>query len=119
VIAMFGAIAILFALPWIDTSKVRSMRYRPTAQIFFCLFVIACLILGVCGANPPDAQVWPGVDGFNLLDSNINSFTWLARVGTVAYFSYLILVMPILGLIEKPLPMPESISTPVLTEKKG
>ena len=119
VIAMFGAIAILFALPWIDTSKVRSMRYRPTARLFFILFVITCLVLGFCGANPPDQAVLPGVDGFQLMDSNINSFTWLARVATLAYFGYLILVTPILGLTEKPLPTPESISAPVLTEKKG
>jgi len=119
VIAMFGAIAVLFTLPWIDTSKVRSMRYRPTARLFFFLFALDCLILGLCGANPPDAHVWPGVQGFQLLDSNINSYTWLARVATTAYFGYLILVMPILGLIEKPLPTPESISSPVLSEKKG
>ena len=119
VIAMFGAIAILFALPWIDRSKVRSMRYRPTSRIFFGLFVVACLILGLCGANPPDALVWPHVDGFNLGDANINSYTWLARVAMCGYFGYLLLVLPILGLIEKPLPTPESISTPVLTEKKG
>jgi ubiquinol-cytochrome c reductase cytochrome b subunit len=119
VIAMFGAIGVLFLLPWIDTSKVRSMRYRPTAQLFFILFVITCLILGLCGANPPDAAVLPGVDGFTLMDSNINSYTWLARVATLAYFGYLIVVMPLLGLVETPLPRPESISTPVLASVKG
>ena len=119
VIAMFGAIAVLFALPWIDTSKVRSMRYRPSARMFFFLFVIVCIVLGFCGANEPDKQVFKGLAGFQLFDSNLNSFVWLSRFATLAYFGYLIVVMPLLGLTEKPLPTPESISTPVLTEKKG
>ena len=54
VIAMFGAIAVLFVLPWLDTSKVRSMRYRPLAKQFFILFVIAGIGLGFAGANNPD-----------------------------------------------------------------
>ena len=58
VIAMFGAIAILFVLPWLDTSKVRSMRYRPVAQQFFVVFVLACIGLGFCGANDPDDFVF-------------------------------------------------------------
>ena len=116
---MFGAIGVLFALPWIDTSKVRSMRYRPSARLFFFLFILVCIVLGFCGANEPDKQVIPGVAGFQLMDSNLNSFVWLSRFATLAYFGYLVLVMPILGLVEKPLPTPESISTPVLTEKKG
>ena len=119
VVAMFGAIGVLFALPWIDTSKVRSMRYRPSARLFFFLFILVCIVLGFCGANEPDKQVIPGVAGFQLMDSNLNSFVWLSRFATLAYFGYLVLVMPILGLVEKPLPTPESISTPVLTEKKG
>ncbi len=119
VLAMFGAIGVLFALPWIDTSKVRSMRYRPSARLFFFLFILVCIVLGFCGANEPDKQVIPGFAGFQLLDSNLNSFVWLSRFATMAYFGYLLLVMPVLGLTEKPLPTPESISTPVLTEKKG
>jgi hypothetical protein len=39
VVAMFGAIGVLFVLPWLDTSKVRSMRYRPTMKVFFLVFV--------------------------------------------------------------------------------
>ena len=41
VLAMFGSIAMLFAVPWLDTSKVRSMRYRPTARVFFIFFVLS------------------------------------------------------------------------------
>ncbi len=54
VLAMFGAIGILFLLPWLDTSRVRSMRYRPLARSFFVIFVIASIGLGFCGANNPD-----------------------------------------------------------------
>ena len=51
VIAMFASILILFVLPWLDTSKVRSMRYRPIARLWFFLFVIACIALGGSAAN--------------------------------------------------------------------
>ena len=54
VIAMFGAIAVLFILPWLDTSKVRSMRYRPLAKQAFVLFTLAFIGLGFAGANNPD-----------------------------------------------------------------
>ncbi|QUD87248.1 cytochrome b [Phenylobacterium montanum] len=118
-LAMFGAIGVLFVLPWLDTSKVKSMRYRPTAKLYFFLFLLTCLVLGFCGAHEPDEKVIGGVAGFQLFDANLNSFVWLSRLGTACYFGYLVLVMPILGLTEKPLPTPESISTPVLTEKKG
>ena len=59
VIAMFGSIAVLFILPWLDTSKVRSMRYRPIARQFFLIFVVVCLILGWCGAQNPGRLVVP------------------------------------------------------------
>ncbi|MEL7453260.1 MAG: cytochrome b N-terminal domain-containing protein, partial [Pseudomonadota bacterium] len=54
VIAMFGSIAVLFFLPWLDTSKVKSLRYRPVARQFFFGFVACTLILGWCGASNPD-----------------------------------------------------------------
>jgi quinol-cytochrome oxidoreductase complex cytochrome b subunit len=53
-ILMVGAIAVLVVLPWLDTSKVRSMRYRPVARWFFVVFVAVCLALGWCGAQSPD-----------------------------------------------------------------
>jgi ubiquinol-cytochrome c reductase cytochrome b subunit len=53
-LTMVAAIAVLFVLPWLDGSKVRSMRYRPIARQFFLLFVIACFALGWCGAQSPD-----------------------------------------------------------------
>ncbi len=59
VIAMFGSIAVLFVLPWLDTSKVRSMRYRPIARQFFFIFVVVCIALGWCGGQMPAQPVIP------------------------------------------------------------
>jgi ubiquinol-cytochrome c reductase cytochrome b subunit len=53
VLAMFGSILILFVLPWLDTSRVRSMRYRPIARQFFIIFVLVCVALGWCGGQNP------------------------------------------------------------------
>jgi len=115
VILMFGAIATLFVLPWLDTSKVRSMRYRPTARLYYFIFILACLVLGLCGAHAPDDLVIPGVAGPQLLDSDINSYVWLSRIGGLYYFAYFWVITPLLGLTETPLPAPESISSPVLS----
>ncbi|MEM7766833.1 MAG: cytochrome b N-terminal domain-containing protein [Pseudomonadota bacterium] len=57
VIAMFASIGVLFVVPWLDTSKVKSMRYRPVAKQFFFGFVVACLLLGWVGATNPDNPV--------------------------------------------------------------
>ncbi|HQN50631.1 MAG TPA: cytochrome b N-terminal domain-containing protein [Phenylobacterium sp.] len=115
VIAMFGAIAMLFALPWLDTSKVKSMRYRPAAKLYFLIFVVACFVLGICGGQLPDNQVIPGLSTFTLIDADLNSMVWLSRVATLYFFAYFLIVMPVLGLTETPLPQPESISEPVLS----
>ncbi len=115
VLLMFGAIAVLFVLPWLDTSKVRSMRYRPMGKLYFLIFLLACLVLGYCGGQLPDDKVIPGLSTFTLIDADLNSFVWLSRFATLYYFGYFLVVLPLLGLIEKPLPQPESISTPVLS----
>ena len=117
VLAMFGAIGCFFALPWLDTSKVRSMRYRPTARLYFWIFVLVCMILGFCGAKLPDDQVIPGLTTFKVLESDINSFVWLSRVATLYYFAYFFVITPVLGLTEKTLPVPDSIATPALKTK--
>jgi quinol-cytochrome oxidoreductase complex cytochrome b subunit len=70
VIFMFAAIAILFVLPWLDTSKVKSMRYRPVARQFFFGFVVVCVLLGWCGAKAPDAAVIPALQGEKILVVN-------------------------------------------------
>jgi ubiquinol-cytochrome c reductase cytochrome b subunit len=53
VLAMFASIGVLFVLPWLDTSRVRSMRYRPIARQLFVVFVIVCIALGWCGGKNP------------------------------------------------------------------
>ena len=97
VLLMFGSIIVLFFLPWLDTMKVKSARYRPLYKIFFLLFVIFCLLLGYLGAKPPE--------GIYLL---------LSRVSTIYYFAFFLVIMPILSRIEKPLPMPIGISNPAI-----
>ena len=126
VIAMFGSIGLLFVLPWIDTAKTRSMRYRPAARLFFFFFVVTCLVLGYCGGHEPAAHPFPGGAVGTFLDADLNSFVWLSRIFVVYYFVYFLVITPVLGLIETPLPTPESISSPVLPqgaaaspEKKG
>ena len=98
VILMFGAIFILFVLPWLDTSKVRSAVFRPIYRQFYWIFVVDVLMLGYMGAMP--------AEGIYLV---------LARVGTIYYFLHFIAVMPVVGLLEKTDPIPMSISEPVLT----
>jgi quinol-cytochrome oxidoreductase complex cytochrome b subunit len=115
VLFMGGAIAMLFLLPWLDTSKVRSMRYRPTAKLHFLIFLLACLVLGYCGGRLPDDHVIPGLNTFQLLDGDLNSIVWLSRLAAAYYFAFFLIVLPVLGLTETPLPQPESISSPVLS----
>jgi quinol-cytochrome oxidoreductase complex cytochrome b subunit len=115
VLAMFGSIGLLFVLPWLDTSKVRSMRYRPTARWFFLIFMVATLILGWCGGQLPDDVVIPV--GHNEETGAAVGLTvvWISRFLAAYYFAYFLLILPILGLVEKPLPVPDSISSPVLS----
>jgi ubiquinol-cytochrome c reductase cytochrome b/c1 subunit len=97
VIALFASIFILFALPWLDTSKVRSAKFRPIYKWVFWLLVIDCFILGWVGANPPEGY-----------------FIVLGRIATYYYFFHFLILMPVLGKIERPRPLPVSISEPVL-----
>ncbi len=99
VIAMFAAIAILFFLPWLDTSKVKSARYRPLYKQFFWIFVGVCLVLGWLGGQPAEG-----------------GYVLAAQIFTAAYFAFFLIVMPVLGLIETPKPVPTSISDAVLAE---
>jgi len=115
VLAMFGSIGVLFILPWLDTSKVRSMRYRPTMQAFFVVFVVVGLILGWCGAQLPDAPVIGTFQTFILIDGDLNSYLWLTRFATLYYFAFFFVIMPLVGLRETPKPIPATISEPVLT----
>ena len=111
---MFGAIAVLFVVPWLDTSKVRSMRYRPAARTFFLIFIAVTLILGWCGSKEPDdVVIATGHDAFG--DPTGLSVTVFSRVLALYYYSYFLLVLPLLGFFEKARPVPETISSPVLS----
>ena len=114
VLTMFGSIALLFAVPWLDTSKVRSMRYRPTARWFFLIFVLAVFLLGWCGGKEPDDVI---IATGRLPNGDPTGFTvtWLARILAIYYYAYFLVVLPLLGLTEKPTPVPDSISSPVLS----
>jgi len=108
---MVGAIAVLFVLPWLDTSKVRSMRYRPVARWFFVLFVAVCLALGWCGAQQPDLIV-AQLGGVQI------KVTQLAQLLTAYYFAFFLIVLPILGLRETPNRVPDTIAKAIGEKKK-
>ena len=97
VILMFSAIAVLFVLPWLDTSKVRSTNFRPIYRIFFWVLAVDCVVLGYVGAKPPEG--WYVITG---------------QIATLYYFLHFLVILPVLGKIEKPLPLPASISEAVL-----
>jgi ubiquinol-cytochrome c reductase cytochrome b subunit len=105
VLVMAGSLITLVFIPWLDTSKVRSTRFRPMMKQFFWFFVLDCLILGYCGSQSADAM---------LLSTQI-PLVWVARVATLYYFGFFWLIMPLLGLIETPRPLPASIAQPVLS----
>lgn len=97
VIAMFSAVLILAFLPWLDTSRVRSANYRPLYRQFFWAFVVTCVLLGWLGSKPAEG-----------------GYVIAARILTFWYFAHFLIVLPVLGLIEKPLPLPNSITEAVL-----
>jgi quinol-cytochrome oxidoreductase complex cytochrome b subunit len=104
VIALGAAILVLAFIPWLDTSRVRSCRFRPTMKWLFWFFALDCLILGYCGSQAVDAAAF----GIPLV--------WVARLGATYYFGFFLVLMPIVGLFETPKPLPASISQPVLGE---
>jgi ubiquinol-cytochrome c reductase cytochrome b subunit len=97
VLLMFGSILVLFVLPWLDTSPVRSMRFRPLARIALWLWTVSFFVLLYCGGKPPE-----GI------------YVWLARFGTAYYFAYFLVILPLLGRLERTTALPESIARPVL-----
>ncbi len=97
VIAMFGAIAVLFVLPWLDTSKVRSCKFRPIYRQFFWVLVLCVLALGYAGSQPAEG-----------------AWLLIAQVGTFYYFFHFLVLLPVLGKLERPSALPASISEPVL-----
>ena len=97
VIAMFGSIAVLLVLPWLDTSKVRSATFRPVYKWFFWALVLDCVVLTWVGGQVPDRTV-----------------VWIGQFATLYYFVHFLVVLPLLGKLERPRPLPTSIDKPVL-----
>ena len=97
VVAMFSAILVLCFLPWLDTSKVRSAKYRPVYKVFFWLFVASAIGLGYLGAMPAEG-----------------GYVLASRLLAVYYFAFFLVVMPLLGLFETPRALPASIADAVL-----
>ncbi len=99
VLAMFSSILILLFLPWLDTSRVRSGKYRPIFKLEFWVFAAVCVALGFIGSRPPDP-----------------TYVMWGQILTVYYFGHFIILLPLMGLLETPKPLPSSISDDVLAK---
>ncbi|CAM3439008.1 cytochrome b [Halomonas casei] len=90
---MGAAIAVLFVLPWLDRSPVRSMRYKGwVSKAMLLLFVVSFVLLGILGVLPSTA-----------------GRTMLAQVCTFVYFAFFLL-MPIYTKLEKTKPLPSRVT---------
>lgn len=93
VIAMFGAVAMIFILPWLDRSPVKSIRYKGwISKIAIACFVVAFLVLMMLGTMPPTATV-----------------KFWAQVMSLVYFAFFLL-MPIYSRFDKTKPVPERVT---------
>jgi ubiquinol-cytochrome c reductase cytochrome b subunit len=92
VLAMFGAIAVMALVPWLDTSRVRSGRYRPQFKWWFTLLVMDFFILMWCGGMPAEEP-----------------YATISLIATAYWFAYFLVILPLLGITEKPLPQPATI----------
>ena len=102
VLAMFASILLLLFLPWLDGSKVKSSRFRPVHAMFVWIFVLDCIVLGICGAKPAEGM-------------------WLiiGQTATVYYFAHLLFIVPIVSRLERPMMPPESIAASVTSKATG
>jgi ubiquinol-cytochrome c reductase cytochrome b subunit len=92
VLAMFGSILVLALVPWLDTSRVRSGRYRPQFKYWFWLLVLDFIVLMWCGSQPAEGLV-----------------PTISLIGAIYWFAYFLVIMPLLGVTETPDPQPETI----------
>ena len=102
VLAMFAAIGVLFILPWLDRSPVRSATFRPIYKIMFWVFLVNCVALTYLGAKPAE-----GI------------YVILSRLCTVYYFFHFIILLPALSIFETPRSLPRSIGKSVLEGGNG
>lgn len=97
VIAMFGSILLLFFLPWLDKSPVRSGHYRPVFRKFFWFGLIPCVVLlGYLGGAPAEEP-----------------YVMLSQLASAYYFAHFLIILPIISMTEKPKPLPNSITESV------
>ncbi len=99
VTALAASIAVLAFVPWLDTSNVRSARYRPLYRQFFWVFVVVCVGLGWLGSKPPEGN-----------------YVLFARIFTIYYFAFFFIILPVLGKVERTKPLPSSIAQAILRE---
>ena len=97
VLAMFSAILVWFLLPWLDKSPVRSGTFRPTFRKFFWVLVIDVLVLGYCGGAPAEEP-----------------YVMISQIAAIYYFLHFLVILPIVSSIERPDPLPFSITEAVL-----
>ena len=98
VLAMFASILLLFFLPWLDTSAVRSGHYRPLFRKFFWFGLIPTIvILGYCGGSH-------ATDGIVLV----------SQIASAYYFAHFLIILPIISRVETTKPLPTSITEAVL-----
>src|SRR5687767_5592396 len=97
VLAMFASILLLFFLPWLDKSPVRSGSYRPTFRIFFVILIVDVLVLGWLGGLPAEEP-----------------YVMISQVATIYYFAHFLIILPLLSMVERTEPLPNSISESVL-----
>ena len=100
VIALAAAILVLFVVPWLDTSKVRSARFRPIYKQLSWVLIADVLVLGWVGKNPPEG-----------------AFVLIGQLATTYYFVHFLVLMPVVGKLESPRPLPDSIAGAVLKDR--
>jgi ubiquinol-cytochrome c reductase cytochrome b subunit len=101
VLAMFASILLLFFLPWLDKSPVRSGHYRPVFKRFFWILLIDIVLLGWAGGSPATPTV-----------------VAVSQIATAYYFLHFLVILPLIAAFETPLPLPNSISSSVLHGEK-
>ena len=102
VLAMFAAILVWFFLPWLDKSPVRSGHYRPLFRKFFWFGLIpAMAVLFWCGGAPAEEP-----------------YVMLSQIATAYYFLHFLVILPIVSSIERPEPLPTSITAAVLGDSE-
>jgi ubiquinol-cytochrome c reductase cytochrome b subunit len=97
VLAMFSSILIWFFLPWLDKSPVRSGNYRPLFRKFFWVLIVDMAVLFWLGGAAAEEP-----------------YVMMSQIATAYYFLHFLVILPIISMIERPEPLPFSITEAVL-----